>query len=84
MNDSFLDKIRVAGKEDERWQARGRELVWLREVGKKMPDEWIEKDGSLNLQKSLVHPRGRIPAGRHSPRLSPLVGSGVLWTGKHD
>jgi len=27
MNDSFLDKIRVAGKEDEMWQDRGRELV---------------------------------------------------------
>jgi len=39
MNDSFLDKIRVAGKEDEKWQDRGRELVRLRESGKKMPDE---------------------------------------------
>jgi len=47
MNDSFLDKIRVAGKEDERWQERGHELVRLRERGKKMRDEWIEKDGLL-------------------------------------
>jgi len=35
INDSFLDMIRVAGKEDERWQDRGRELVMLREGGKK-------------------------------------------------
>jgi len=47
MNDSFLDKIRVAGKEDEKWQERGRELGRLRECGKKMPDESIEKDGLL-------------------------------------
>jgi len=47
MNDAFLDKIRTAGKEDEKWQDRGRELVRLRESGKKMPDEWIEKDGLL-------------------------------------
>ena len=40
MNDSFLDKIKVAGKEDEKWQDRGRELVRIRESGKKMPDEW--------------------------------------------
>jgi len=45
MNDSFLDKIRVAGKEDEKWQERGRELVGLRKGGKKLPNEWIEKDG---------------------------------------
>jgi len=38
MNDSFLDKIRVAGKEDERWQERGRELVRLREIGIRMLD----------------------------------------------
>jgi len=38
MNDSFLDKIRKAGKEDEMWQVRGGELVGIRESGKKMPD----------------------------------------------
>jgi len=56
MNDSFVDKIRVAGKEDERWQERGRELVRLREVGKKMPDEWIEKDGLLFYKNPLYIP----------------------------
>jgi len=44
MNNAFLDKIRVAGKEDERWQNRGRELAMLREGGKNMRDEWIKKD----------------------------------------
>jgi len=54
MNDSFLDKIRVAGNEDEKWQDRGRELVRLRESGKRMPDEWIEKDGLL-YDKNLLY-----------------------------
>jgi len=39
MHNSFLDKIRVAGKEDERWQERVHEMVRLREVGKRMPHE---------------------------------------------
>ena len=47
MNDSFLDKIRVAGKEDEMWQERGRELVRVRESGKKIRDNWIEKNALL-------------------------------------
>ena len=47
MNDSFLDKMRVAGKEDEKWQDLGCDLVRLRESGEMMPDEWIEKDGLL-------------------------------------
>jgi len=47
MNDAFLDKIRMAGKEEERWQNRVRELVMLREGGNKMPDEGVEKDGLL-------------------------------------
>jgi len=45
MNDAFLDKIRVASKEDGRWQEGGCELVRLRESGEKVPNEWIEKDG---------------------------------------
>ena len=55
-NDSFLDQIRVAGKEDDKWQDRGRELVRLRESGKKMLDEWIEKDGLLYCKNRLYIP----------------------------
>ena len=56
MNDSFLDKIRVAGKEHEKCQDRGRELVRLRESGKKMQGEWIEKDGLLYYKNRLYIP----------------------------
>jgi len=56
MNDSFLDTIRLAAKEDEGWQERGRELVRSRESGKKMLDEWIEKDGLLYYKNHLYIP----------------------------
>jgi len=56
MNDAFLDKIKMAGKEDERWQDRGRELVRIRESEEKMPDEWIEKDGLLYYKNRLYIP----------------------------
>jgi len=56
MNDAFLDKIRAAGKEDERWQDRGRELVKLSEIGKKMPDEWIDKNRLLYHKNQLYIP----------------------------
>jgi len=59
MNDSFLDKIRVAGKEDEKWQDRGSELVRLRESGKRMPDEWIEKDGLIYFKNRLSIPENK-------------------------
>ena len=41
MNDAFLDKIKVAGTEHEKWQGRGREVVRLTESHKKMLDEWM-------------------------------------------
>jgi len=56
MNDSFLDKVRVAGKEDEKWQDRGREMVRLRESWKKMPEEWIEKERLLYYKSCLYIP----------------------------
>jgi len=56
MNDLFLNKIRAAGKEDEKWQNRGSELVRLRENGTKMPEEWREKDGLLYYKNGLYIP----------------------------
>ena len=62
MNDTFLDKIRVAGKEDEKWQVQGRELVRVRESGKAMPNEWIEKDGLLYYKNQSYGSCGSRPA----------------------
>jgi len=44
MKDTVLDKTRTAGKEDEKLRNQAHELVMIREGGKKMPDEWIEKN----------------------------------------
>jgi len=56
MNDAFLDKIRVAGNEDERWQEQGRELVRIRESSKKMRDEWLEVDRLVYNKNGLYIP----------------------------
>jgi len=56
INALFLDKIRVAGKQAEKWQDQGRELVRLRESGKEMLGEWIEKDGLLYYKNRLYIP----------------------------
>jgi len=57
MNDSFLDKIRMDGKEDRKWQDRGHERVRLRESGKTRPDEWMEKDALLITKIGCTSPR---------------------------
>jgi len=79
MNHSFLDKIRVAGKEDEKWQERGREMIRLRENGKKMTDEWIEKDGLLYYKNRLYIPENEvlqteIAQGCHKSRVAAHFG----------
>jgi len=53
MNDAFLDKNKMAGNEEEKWQDGGRELVTFREGGKRIPDEWIEKDWLLYYKNWL-------------------------------
>jgi len=70
MNNSFLEKVRMAGKEDEKWQERGGELGRLRESRKKMPNEWKEKDGLLYYKNWLYisekeSPQTAIAQGCH-------------------
>ena len=57
INDSFLEKIRVAGKEDEKWQDQGSELVRLREGGEKDAGRMDRKGRVTILQKSVIHSR---------------------------
>ena len=56
INDAFLDKIRMARKEEEKWQNRGRDLVMLKAGGKKIPDEWVEKDRLLYYKNRVYIP----------------------------
>jgi len=79
MNDAFLEKIKMTGKEDEKWQSRGRELVVLREGGKKIPNEWIEKDGLLYYKNCLYNPdnealQTKIAQGCHDSLLAGQFG----------
>jgi len=80
MNDSVLDKIRVAGKEDEKWQNRGREPDYGKRRGKKDAGRMDRKGLVTILQKSFVPPRERSPSNRDSPRLSRLISSRALRT----
>jgi len=56
MNDLFLNKVRAAGKDDEKWLGRGHELVKLRDSEKQMPSEWMEKESLLYYQNQLYIP----------------------------
>jgi len=69
----------VAGKEDEKWEDRGGELVRLRESGKKMPDKWIEKAGLLYCKNCLYIPEDEalqteIAHGCHDSLVAGHVG----------
>jgi len=80
MNDSFRDKIRVAGKDDEKWQNRGREPDYAKRRGKKDAGRMDRKGLVTILQKSFVPPRERSPSNRDRPRLSRLISSRALRT----
>jgi len=84
INDTFLDKIRAAGNEDEKWLDRGRELVRLRERKEKSAGRMDRKRRVAILQKSVIDSRKRSTSDRDSPRVSRLVSSWALWTGKND
>jgi len=56
INDAFPDKIRMARKEEEKWQNRGRDLVMLKAGGKKITDEWVEKDRLLYYKNRVYIP----------------------------
>jgi len=47
MDDSFLDRIRTAGKEDDTWMARKGELLRLKEKLEALPKDWEQEDGLL-------------------------------------
>ena len=79
MTHSFLEKIGVAGKEDEKWQGRGRELVRLSQRRKDMPNEWIEKDRLLYYKNRLYIPKNQtlqteIAKGCHNTLVAGYFG----------
>jgi len=53
MDDLFLDRIRLAGKEDDTWRARKEELSRLKESREGLPKHWELEDGLLYYQGRL-------------------------------
>jgi len=84
MKDSFLDKIRVAGKEDEKWQEQASELVRLRESGTKMLEEWTEKNALLYYKNGLYIPEDEALQTEIGQGYHDSLVAGGLRTGKDD
>jgi len=98
MNNAFLNKVRMAGKEDEKWQNGGREVVMLREGGKKIPDEWIEIEGLLYYKNRVYIPEEQalqteIAQGCHNSLIArhfgqektiEIVTRDIYWKGLAD
>jgi len=53
MDDSFLERRRAAGKEDDTWTARKGELSQLKERRETLPKHW-------ELEDSLLYYKGRL------------------------
>ena len=47
MDESFLNKIRMAGKEDDSWLARKQELSRVKDKNEALPKQWDMEDGLL-------------------------------------
>jgi len=56
MDDSFLNRIRTAGKEDDTWTRRKRELSQLKEKRQTLPKHWELEDGLLYYKNRLFIP----------------------------
>ena len=56
MEDSFLERIRTAGKEDHTWTARRVELSKLKERRETLPKNWELEDGQLYYKNRLFIP----------------------------
>jgi len=56
MDESFLDRIRTAGKENDTWTARKGELSQLKERRETLPKNWELEDGLLYYKNRLFIP----------------------------
>ena len=81
MNDTFLEEVRMAGKEDDKWSDRAKELVKRKENGEKLPDDWMESNGLLYYKNQLYIPANealqtRIANGCHDSQVAGHFGQG--------
>jgi len=74
MDDSFLDRIRAAGKEYDTWTARKRELSQFKEKGEALlASGKCRSVVQAGLERSWSTKRGRGPRGPPGPLQSALI-----------
>jgi len=79
MDDSFLDRIRTAGREDDTWTERKRELSQLKEKRQTLPKPWELEDGLLYYKNRLFIPSNEemlteIAKGCHDSKVAGHFG----------
>ena len=79
MNDSFLDRIREAGKEDETWAERKGELSRLKERQEPLPKNWELENGLIYFKNRLFIPSDEellteIAKGCHDSKVAEHFG----------
>ena len=79
MDESFLNKIRMAGKEDDSWLARKEELSRLKGNNEALPKHWDMEDGLLYYKDRLFIPANEdllteIAKGCHDSKVAGHFG----------
>jgi len=79
MDNSFLDRIRTAGKEDDTWTRRTGELSQLKEKQQTLPKHWEPEDGLLYYKNRLFIPSNEeilteIAKGWHDSKVAGHFG----------
>ena len=79
MDESFLNRIRMAGKEDDSWLARKAELKRLKDKKEALPKHWDMEDGLLYYKDRLFIPANEdllteIAKGCHDSKVAGHFG----------
>jgi len=88
MDNAFLDKIRTAGKEDDTWAARKRDLSQLKEKRQTLPKDLELEDVLLYYKNRLFIPSNEkilteIAKGCHDSKVAGPVGQEKSDSGSH-
>jgi len=83
VHDTFLRQIRLAGKMDEKWEERRRELVRWRDREKNIPKEWSKASALLYYNNQLFIPESEplqteIAQSCHDSRVGGHFGEGKI------
>ena len=79
MDETLLDKVRMAGKEDEEWTRRKEEIATLKAEGKATPKNWELAEGLLYYKDRLYIPaveelQTKIAQGCHDSKITSHFG----------